>query len=451
MYLLAALFLFFAPALLNAQSCGNVQTVNIGEVGPGFDTISTDPPEPDLPDFILDSLILKDTSGNERYSYGATETIEMHSYSKNIGDADWAAFEGQSEAEDIDVRFYLSTEYKEDDHDDWIRVGLVQEISKGNLDVGDTKHEYTSLSLATADNGSPLTPGVYNIVACVDRNQDDHNEDGEVPEKHKSNNCSTEAVFTVTEPNYVPTGYVDIVNCTGIQGWAIDQNTEGPVDIHVYAGYVYVNNPWFVTGLSADVYRADVGSHGFSWTLPTSFKTGTAYKLFFYAIDSSGGSNPLIGQTQITCATPVNNLYPTYRCYRQSTLSHFYTIWEGEKNSLVAQGWTLEGVGFWSLSVQEANTYPVYRFYRTGKGHFYTISEAEKNSLIGVYGWTFEGVAFYNYATQVYGTVPIYRMYSSSRMTHLFTSSWDEVLYTSSVLGYTYEGIGWYAFTAPPY
>jgi hypothetical protein len=164
--------------------------------GPGYEIIATESPDPDLPDFVLDSLILKNSSGVEKYVFNNTETIQMHSYSENIGDADWAAFPGEDEADDIYVKFYLSNGYKEDDHDDWIRVGNEQ-IQKGNLDVGDTKHESATLNLATANNGSPLAPGVYNIVACVDRVSDQDNEDGEVPEKHKSNNCSTEAVFTV--------------------------------------------------------------------------------------------------------------------------------------------------------------------------------------------------------------------------------------------------------------
>jgi surface antigen len=164
--------------------------------GPGASTEATENPTENLPDFIMDSLVLKDNSGNERYLYNSTETIVMHSYSKNIGDANWAAFEGQQEAEAIDVRFYLSNGYKEDAHNEWIRIGI-QEIQKGNLDMGETKNENASLNLATTNGGSPLAPGVYNIVACADRNADEDNEDGEVPEKHKSNNCSTEAVFTV--------------------------------------------------------------------------------------------------------------------------------------------------------------------------------------------------------------------------------------------------------------
>ena len=188
---------FSVPGTNRSSSPPYCPSCGASKGGSGGGNLPTESEELDLPDFIMDSLVLKDSSGTERYLFSQTETIEMHSYSKNIGDADWAAFPGQSEADDIDVRFYLSSGYKEDDHDDWIRVGSVQEISKGNLDVGDTKHEYTSFSLATANNGSPLAPGVYNIVACVDRNQDEDNEDGEVPEKHKSNNCSTEAVFTV--------------------------------------------------------------------------------------------------------------------------------------------------------------------------------------------------------------------------------------------------------------
>jgi murein DD-endopeptidase MepM/ murein hydrolase activator NlpD len=182
---------------VNLYSYLDGQSLGVG--GSGTETLSDDTADPGLPDFIMHSLILKDSSGTERYSYNNTETIVMHSYSKNIGDANWVAFPGHDEAEAIDVRFYLSNGYKEDAHSVWRRVGK-EEIKKGHLDVGDTKNENASLNLATAGSGGPLAPGVYNIVACVDRNHDEDNEDGEVPEKHKSNNCSTEAVFTVEAP-----------------------------------------------------------------------------------------------------------------------------------------------------------------------------------------------------------------------------------------------------------
>ena len=186
------------------DSNANITALNVdvpegvGFGGGGYATFPNDYPESgSLPDFITDELELKNSSGIEKYVFTRYETVQFHSYSKNIGDANWAAFPGESEADDIYVKFYLSNGYKEDSHSVWDCVGT-QQINKGNLDVGETKHEWDQLNLATYNNGNPIPPGVYNIVACVDRKYDNDNGDGEVPEIHKSNNCSTEAVFTVS-------------------------------------------------------------------------------------------------------------------------------------------------------------------------------------------------------------------------------------------------------------
>ncbi len=286
------------------------------------------------------------------------------------------------------------------------------------------------------------TPGVHEGKVCADYLESN-------PESNEGNNCTTFS-FVVNPPNYAPTGNVDIVNCTNIQGWASDSNTANPIDVHVYRGDINGNNKVFQAGFPASVYRGDVGSHGFVWSIPTSLKTGTAHTLFFYAINTPAGTNPLIGQTQIVCATPIYNLFPTYRAYSSYTQSHVLTIGEAEKNALYAGGWILEGVVFYAHDRQEPNTAPVYRFYRTGKGHFFTISEAEKNSFIGVPGWTFEGVVFYDYPWQVSGTVPVYRLYSPSKMNHFWTSSVAEKDNAVTYGGYLYEGVGWYTYQNPP-
>jgi hypothetical protein len=173
------------------------EIITIG-VGPGLETEATDPPTPNLPDFITDKVEILDPSNTERYSYLQTETIRIHSITKNIGDADWAG-----DRDDMYVKAYLSHGYKEDSHSDWKNVGT-QQIQKGNIRVGDEKDEYFTVNLATLNNSLALAPGIWNFVVCSDRKEDNDNGDGEVPEKHKSNNCSTEAVIEVlADPAYV--------------------------------------------------------------------------------------------------------------------------------------------------------------------------------------------------------------------------------------------------------
>lgn len=174
--------------------CDDVITVGIG---PGTQTPITDSLMTGFPDFITQSVKLYDTSGIERYSYLQTETIRIHSITENIGDADWSG-----DRDDMYVMALISNGYKEDSHSEWRKVGMEQ-IQRGNINVGDHKDEYFTVNLRTLNNGLALSPGIYNFVICSDRKEVNNNGDGEVPEKHESNNCSTEAVFEVTrDPSY---------------------------------------------------------------------------------------------------------------------------------------------------------------------------------------------------------------------------------------------------------
>ena len=161
----------------------------IGGPGPGTWTGATDLPIPSLPDFITSKVALSTPLGEEAYRFGYMEKIVIDAYVKNVGDADWAG-----DRDDMYVTAYLSHGYKVDSHSEWVRVGQEQ-IKRGNIDVGKTKHERFTVDLPDFSLG----PGMYNFVVCADRKYDQDNGDGEVPEKHKSNNCSTEAVFEVAE------------------------------------------------------------------------------------------------------------------------------------------------------------------------------------------------------------------------------------------------------------
>lgn len=291
-----------------AADCGN--SIILPSSGASNPNTNPDPPSnitpSAFPDFILKKHWLVNSLGQESYIYSQTDSVTMHSDSKNVGQADWAKFSGETEADDIYVKFYLSSGYKEDSHDEWRCVGTEQ-IQKGNLDVGETKHESATLNLGTINNGNPLTPGVYNIVACVDRKYDQDNGDGEVPEMHKSNNCSTEAAFTVTEPNYQPQGWVDGgIYCSIVSGWARDNNTPLPIDVHVFEA----NSGWIpmthIATIKADIYRSDVGSHGFTYTIPNNLKDGTTRYLLFFAVNFPQGANPVLmdGFESFNCSAP---------------------------------------------------------------------------------------------------------------------------------------------------
>lgn len=164
--------------------------------GPGTQMPATEISLPGLPDFTEISLKLMDSDGSERYSYYLfDDKIEMHYWSTNIGEADWAGT-----AESINVRFYLSKGYKaRTSADDRVRIGT-ENIKKGNLNVGDIKHEWMTFDLNEYfSNGYLQDDHIYNIAVCIDRPNDTDKDEGEVAEMHESNNCTSGAVFIFKE------------------------------------------------------------------------------------------------------------------------------------------------------------------------------------------------------------------------------------------------------------
>ncbi len=97
---------------------------------------------------------------------------------------------------------------------------------------------------------------------------------------------------------------------------------------------------------------------------------------------------------------------PVYRLWSQAMQSWFYTIDPAEKDAVLAKNpgaWEDQGVA-WYAYPQEghpADAKAVYRFWSDSLAtHFYTIDEGEKNSLVAgqSHVWAYEGVAWYAYA-----------------------------------------------------
>lgn len=156
--------------------------------GSGVATHETEPPDNGKPDFIVNKVWLTTVGGTEQYTYNITDEVKMNAELKNIGDDDIPSDEY------VHTRFYLSKGYKEDSHNEWVRVGTDETLGD-HLDPGETHSEQEGLNLWNQDI---VKPGkVYNVVVCTDRTADQNNGSGDWVEKHESNNCSTEAVFTV--------------------------------------------------------------------------------------------------------------------------------------------------------------------------------------------------------------------------------------------------------------
>lgn len=157
--------------------------------GSGITTNATDSTNPNKPDFIVNRNWLETVGGVEQYVFSKNDEIKMKGQFKNIGNGEIR------NDETIHSRAYLSDGYKEDSHNEWIRVGT-DETRGDSLDVGETHTETEGLKLWEY---SEVQPGkTYNIVWCVDRTADQNNGSGDWIEEHESNNCSTEAVFTVS-------------------------------------------------------------------------------------------------------------------------------------------------------------------------------------------------------------------------------------------------------------
>gem|GEM_PF-2265499 len=145
-----------------------------------------------------------------------------------------------------------------------------------------------------------------------------------------------------------------------------------------------------------------------------------------------------------------------YRFQNTHTSTHFYTMDESEKNTILSDyPWFVYEGGAWKtyhIDDHPDESLPIYRFYNTDTGaHFFTMNESEKNDIINNYSWfRYEGIAFYAYAPDGSApddALPVYRFYNNSTGGHFFTI--NEAEKDTIVLNYPwfrYEGVAWYAF-----
>ncbi len=144
-------------------------------------------------------------------------------------------------------------------------------------------------------------------------------------------------------------------------------------------------------------------------------------------------------QSQDNGGTPVSgDVVPVYRLFRSTTGEHLYTISTSERDSFTANGWTDEGIAWYTPASSDK---PVYRLYhKSADYHHYTTSTAERDTLIAQ-GWEDQGIGWFSG-----GTTPLYRLYDPKAKpagSHHYTMSKEE---RSKLLseGWNDEGIGWY-------
>lgn len=95
---------------------------------------------------------------------------------------------------------------------------------------------------------------------------------------------------------------------------------------------------------------------------------------------------------------PKRSSQPVYRLY--SGTDHHYTTSASERNSLMKAGWADEGIGWYSDTAETVKLYRLYNpnvdpgatWFNSGS-HHYTTSEDERDRLVEE-GWTYEGVGW---------------------------------------------------------
>ena len=141
---------------------------------------------------------------------------------------------------------------------------------------------------------------------------------------------------------------------------------------------------------------------------PTDVAGVTMYRLYnpnsgehFYTKSVSERST-LIGigwsDEGIGWIAPETSSTPVYRLYNVNSGDHHYTTSSSERTNCINAGWNDEGIGWYSDDSQGTPLYRLYNPNATGQyeagGHHYTKDVNEKNSLIAN-GWRDEGIGWY--------------------------------------------------------
>ncbi len=132
-----------------------------------------------------------------------------------------------------------------------------------------------------------------------------------------------------------------------------------------------------------------------------------------------------------------------YRMYNPTNGEHLHTQDVNERNVLTTQGWNYEGVSF---IVADSGS-PVYRLFNRYSGeHHYTMDANERSSLLTMDGWSDEGIGWYSNKTGDECEIAVYRLfnpYSTDAInSHHYTIDEGERDWLTS-LGWNYEGTSW--------
>ena len=96
-----------------------------------------------------------------------------------------------------------------------------------------------------------------------------------------------------------PDGWIDAASCTTVSGWASDADLNIPIAVHIYI------DGKIAGGTLADIFRSDVGSHGWTFNIPPALVNDKSpHSVDAYAIDINGnGAIPIMLATGL----PISN------------------------------------------------------------------------------------------------------------------------------------------------
>jgi hypothetical protein len=146
----------------------------------------------------------------------------------------------------------------------------------------------------------------------------------------------------------------------------------------------------------------------------------------------------------------VNNTW-VYEFTRTSTGTPFFTLSGDEADALMEDAdFSFTGTP-WSVPSPGAGTLgtaSVYRFLNSSTlAHFYTASEAERDAIIDSNPFLlFEGEVFTAFPTPQDTTIPLYRFYDTASGTHVYTADATEQAELAADPDYADEGVAFHVY-----
>lgn len=148
------------------------------------------------------------------------------------------------------------------------------------------------------------------------------------------------------------------------------------------------------------------------------------------------------------CAEATNTTVScVWRVYNQNTKKYTYTVSFEERNRLVAQGYSYEGVAFFANNpvAQRAGNIPIYELRNNQNGSLLTANKVEYDTLKR-HGWKDKGIAFYGNPSDSNAGYNVHRFYNSTTGAHAFAHSATDINKLRSS-GFASEGVAFSTVT----